>query len=510
MADRKAIFKRFKQNVKAAGAASVDPLCNLLASLGFAMIITEVCICIMYSAFGTIAPHLMFLIPLLSFAGGYLVQSLVLLPFGREEVIDYTSEGMYETFDMLKALPAVILAVLVAAASKNLFYAYLLRLILENGEWLESIGVNPSMDSSSLQPLLCSLCLFIGAAAGIVVRFFPYNRIMSYKSIAGCTMLTLVLFIWSASIKAFSLSSDNAITASHLGYITVCYVIYIVCAVLVANQSYIIRTYRAITVTRINTAARMYNMRMVLLALILTALAGCVAYIFVRGLYEILYMIFFVGLTFLLRDRGGAMQQQVQSVASNNMGRAVSNDYEIIAYISGFLMVSVAVIFVLFFARSASLRDFFDAIRRWFDNLISTFMGVGQEKYERPPEINYKDIVETVEQHKKSRLERAFARKQLTLRDFNSELAAMKTMNEKLEYSYAVMLSLLSGLNLNLRASDTPRELSVKIENGMTFGQIGEITSLIERIKYAEQSADSEKSTAVLNEVCAVIAKHLY
>jgi hypothetical protein len=71
------------------------------------------------------------------------------------------------------------------------------------------------------------------------------------------------------------------------------------------------------------------------------------------------------------------------------------------------------------------------------------------------------------------------------------------------------MISLLSELNTPLRAADTPRELAGKIAATMEFPQIGEITNLIEEIKYAEAAGDADTSARVLTSVRTMVERHL-
>ena len=135
---------------------------------------------------------------------------------------------------------------------------------------------------------------------------------------------------------------------------------------------------------------------------------------------------------------------------------------------------------------------------------------MGSRELEREPEINYKDEVETLDKVKTTRTQQALSRiGKLTLRDFNSEMAGLKSDEEKLSYSYMVMISLLSELNTSLRAADTPRELAGKIAATMEFPQIGEITNLIEEIKYAEAAGDADTSARVLTSVRTMVERHL-
>jgi hypothetical protein len=128
-----------------------------------------------------------------------------------------------------------------------------------------------------------------------------------------------------------------------------------------------------------------------------------------------------------------------------------------------------------------------------------------------PEELLLPDLyIETLAKVKTTRTQQALSRiGKLTLRDFNSEMAGLKSDEEKLSYSYMVMISLLSELNTSLRAADTPRELAGKIAATMEFPQIGEITNLIEEIKYAEAAGDADTSARVLTSVRTMVERHL-
>ncbi|MBQ8509275.1 MAG: hypothetical protein IJ493_05135 [Clostridia bacterium] len=484
MIDIRKTFGRFKKGAKAVGAASVDPLCKLIASVGFAMFFTEIGCFLLDWIVGDVAPKFLYVIPLLSFAAGYAVQGLVLLAFPKKRTNDYAYESTQKYFDRPRAAPALILAVIAALISKDMFFQFFLSLVREG-------KFEGTMDSYSLQPFLCAFVLFISAAAGSVIQFMPYHRIMSYRGIIVCSCITVVLVI----VSGFS------------QFIGVCYAVYICCAVIIANQSHIMRAYQSLTVTKITPSARMYNLRTILLALLICAGACAMAYIFVAGLWRILEMLFLFVLYTLLRDRGGATGEH-QYPSYSSMGEMSNNDsfIGIFQIVGAVLMIGLLLIFLIF-GRTMTFRGFLDGLKRWFNSFIASFMST--EVYEKSPEINYRDTVETVAVPKKSRVQRAMSRGRLTLHDFNSELSSLKSMEEKLEYSYAVILSLLSDMNLDLRVSDTPRELSHKIENGTTFGQIGVLTDIIERIKYADRPADGEDAERLLNDIRHVIANRL-
>lgn len=474
-------IRKIISGAKRVGTASIDPICKLIAATGLFMIVLEIC----YAFVSGINPDVGFLVIILSvgYFGGFFLQGFILALMRRKKKQDYSWEGIEKYFSLPAAVPALIIAFIIAVGSNRIFYLYYSLLLNK--------GVISQLDAYSLQPKMGVVAFLFAAVVGIVTQFYPYNRIISMERVLTHSAISLLCF---------------TLTGGSL-FIGIFFLIYVVCAVLILNQSYIIRVYNSVTVTKITASARLYNARMILLCLFLTSIGGFFAMIMVNGIYILLRFIVFLAIfTIIGRNQPGS--QRVEDVNRQVVESVFGNQFNsnLFMLIGALIMLAMAIVLVVF-ARSSVIKSFLEAVKRWFDEFIALFMGSNEHESER--EINYCDTVEKIEIIEKSRAARIIEKKRLTVRDFNSELAALKTDEEKLGYSYTVMIYLLSLLNPNLHKSDTPRELESKISASMSIGSIGDITELIEKIKYAEKAADSATSKRILGEVCAVVEQRL-
>ena len=97
----------------------------------------------------------------------------------------------------------------------------------------------------------------------------------------------------------------------------------------------------------------------------------------------------------------------------------------------------------------------------------------------------------------------------MTYREFCGELNSLKTDEERLTFSYVVMVELLRELNPSLSRTDTPRELAEKIRSSISLDEIDSITDTLELVSYAERSPAPGLSRRALTAVCGVVEKRL-
>ena len=476
-------MRSISEAAKRVGAAAIDPLCKFIAAIGILAMVVQV-------AFTILAPLncgvLAFIIPIAAYAFGFALTGVMFLLLRHRVKDDNSYEGVTEFVNRKLAAVPIAVMMVISLLLYDAFFEFFRQLMLA--------GILKSFDEYSIQPMLCIAMVFFCGGAGVIVQFYPYGRLMSERVMVVCLAIsTLCTLMTSGSM-----------------FIGAMFAIYAACAVLMMNQAYIMHAYKALTVTKITPSARLYSLRMVLLCLVLTAIGGVIVFIAVNGLWRVLLFLFYLLVYTVIANATGGHSRHEEVISAedyvfgSNPLADVTNKLSVV----GFILLGIFAVVFIIFGRNADVRRIIDAIKQWFDEFIAAFMG--SRELEREPEINYKDEVETLDKVKTTRTQQALSRiGKLTLRDFNSEMAGLKSDEEKLSYSYLVMISLLSELNTSLRAADTPRELAGKIAATMEFPQIGEITNLIEEIKYAESASDADTSARVLTSVRTMVERHL-
>ena len=353
-------------------------------------------------------------------------------------------------------------------------------------------GILWQYDGYSLFPILMCGSWLISSVLGVYLQFFPYNRIVTFERVGFCTAVSLFCVL---------IAAGNPI-------VSIFFIVYAISAIIIMNQSHIVRTYNTVTVMRINTSTRLYNMRITLLVLLLAALGGAGVYICVKGLYFLVRLIIYFAIFSIIRL--GEFSSTSPEQAAQQMNDSVFGDdsYMNMFYLFGFIVIAGVVVILLVAARHGIIQSFLAAINRWFRQFIAFFMGES-DNYSEPEEINYRDVVskisdKTAPEHNHFKMPEKF-----TQREFERKLASMSDHNERLSYAYFVMLNLMSSLAPTLKKSDTPRELAEKINSSVSNDYIDEATELIELIKYAEVSSDPNEANSVITRISAFIGRQL-
>lgn len=278
------------------------------------------------------------------------------------------------------------------------------------------------------------------------------------------------------------------------------------CAALILNQSCIMHSASASTVTKLNDRQRFYDMRMTLLWLFGGAVFGLFAFMFVGGLwYMIKFLIFMILWTIIHADAGE--HEKINDRV--DIDDSVFNSSYAVAMVLEAIIILIGVLLLVVFMRSGAVQAILSAIKSFFESFIALFMG--REPYQSEREINYLDETETIA-YETGRTRSAFAlsgKRRLTYREFCGELNSLKTDEERLTFSYVIMIGLLHDLNPSLSDTDTPRELAGKIKTSMTFDGIDGITETIELVSYADKFPSPEASRRALGAVCGVVEKRL-
>ena len=483
-------FAKLAARLKRQNINIMDLLMKLLAGFGVSMILCEVnAVFFKYIRGGDNSFYLgLFMLSLLATFGGFmfgfLLQGLLFFITGNTRRNEYSWEDTTRYFRFGAALPMLIVCVVTGFAFFGLFDAYCRELMMRGILW--------QYDGYSLFPILMCGSWLISSVLGVYLQFFPYNRIVTFERIGFCTAASALCVLLSAGFPLVSIF----------------FIIYAISAIIIMNQSHIVRTYNTVTVMRINTSTRLYNMRITLLVLLLATLGGAGVYICVQGLYFLIRLIIYFAIFSIMRLGEFAQTSPEQAVQQMN-DSVFGNDSDMnIFYLFGFIVIAGVVVTLLVAARYGIIQSFLEAINRWFRQFIAFFMG-GDEEYSESEEINFRDVVTRISDKKAPNKNSFRMPEKLTQREFERRLASMSDHNERLSYAYFIMLNLMSSLAPMLKKSDTPRELAVKINSAVSNDYIDEATELIELIKYAETSSDPNEANSVVARISAFINRQL-
>ena len=484
------LFAKLAARLKRQNINIMDLLMKLLAGFGVSMILCEVnAVFFKYIRGGDNSFYLgLFMLSLLATFGGFmfgfLLQGLLFFITGNTRRNEYSWEDTTRYFRFGAALPMLIVCVVTGFAFFGLFDAYCRELMMRGILW--------QYDGYSLFPIMMSGSWLISSVLGVYLQFFPYNRIVTFERIGFCTAASALCVLLSAGFPLVSIF----------------FIIYAISAIIILNQSHIVRTYNTVTVMRINTSTRLYNMRITLLVLLLATLGGAGVYICVQGLYFLIRLIIYFAIFSIMRLGEFAQTSPEQAVQDMN-NSVFGNDPDTnIFYLFGFIVIAGVFLTLLVATRYGIIQSFLAAINRWFRQFIAFFMG-GDDDYSEPEEINYRDVVTKINDKKTADKNSFKMSERLTQREFERRLAAMPDHNERLSYAYFIMLNLMSSLAPTLKKSDTPRELATKINSAVSNDYIDEATELIELIKYAETSSDPNEANAVIARISAFIGRQL-
>lgn len=492
MVEKKSRIMTLLSGLKRAAGDPVDRLCDILSVVGIGALGLGVTGGITLSVIGiSNLPLVTFVIPTLWYVIAYLLQSILLAAIGKKRESDYSWEGTAKYFVFKQAVPVLLVCVIGILLSRSLWFEYYRQLMLK--------GALSSFDEYSIQPVVSLIASFAMMGLGIRSAFFPGNQLMSIRRVITASLTCFLVYALLLVVNAGAPERGFTLMFS------LCFMVYITCAVIIMNQSVVVRKSLGTTVAKIGPNARIYDMKMVLLWMLGTAFAGIFAYILVSGLWYILRFVVLVALWAILsRTRGSHEQLSQESIAETVLGE---ESFSGVMAIIATLVVIMLTVLTIIFIRSVAVQAIFEAIKSWIESVIAMIMG--KDSYIPESEINYRDEIEMLTVPKAvRRIQFTSKRGKTTLRDFRNQLEKLP-FEEKLTYSYVVMIELLRELNPALAPSCTPEELARKIRMSTSVENIDEITRAVELVSYAERTPSAEASKTALDAITAVIEKRL-
>ncbi len=411
------------------------------------------------------------------------------------------SKGRIEKFRIAFApIPVLLIAVLAI-----LLFFCLYDLFIQLGK----AGIIERLNNDYAYPLLAAILFFICGLFGVAIWFYPIERLSNYSFIH----ISSVIFILEIVGAAISTDRNELMTA-----VGVCFFVFVICLMLIYNQTNLQRTYLGTVVADVSPRVRLYNICLVLFLLVCLAVTLGVTYVIVRGLYIIgSFLVFLVLYKVFYMEEVQRYQQNYhyptpEETAEDFTKVLVENGGNTIVPL--FFMIAIVIVLLIIGAKTGLLQKLIAYIKEVIREFLFT-MKLGKEimaetdLYDIPMNGNYKD--------EKKKLQDAMIREYTELADstdkyamFLRRLAKLPDADAQLTFAYAMMVTVCRRESGNLRLSDTPREIRKKVTHLVPEEDIATITRQFELVKYGEKELTAKEASDVLEKMCAVIKRYLF
>ncbi len=404
----------------------------------------------------------------------------------------YESNTKY--FKPREAMISIIVAVALSFIAFKMTNSYMLALY--------RAGRIPSYDPYSLYPLLAALSIFIPTMAGIMIWFYPYDKIISSRTIFPFLAVHLISVMISYYFANFA---------------TVCFMLFLFFALLILNQSYLLGLVDRTRIGVVTPQMRLYNIALVCVVVLLVALFFVVVMSVVVGVVVLFRMFLFFALAAILRDDSTTYQKpdEVADAASSQFfadfgGIAGGSDSMVMGmyFVLFCILVFCTAVFFIIVRKVNLIKIFGDLLGRVYNAILSfieNLFSYARSIKERVEYFDYFDDEKKVDQTAYQSSKKVEFKARRTYRDFTHRLNSLKTLTEKTEYAYSTLVYFWRTMEYRLRASDSPREIGAKVMSRTELKNINEITSLYERTRYGGEEVESD---ILLGEMCAMIKKY--
>ncbi len=364
-----------------------------------------------------------------------------------------------------------------------------------------------------LYAIFFAVIFFVSALCGCIIWFYPLERLAN-------------VYILLASASIFFIEFALALVTSQPGTNTVlilglAFAVFLICMMVVFNQNNLQQKYRGSVVSVMTPEARMYNLFLVFLLLLFMLAVFAVMYVFLSGvyllarivLYYIIYKIFY-GYTNPESQYDEYAYLEGDEAADLFMKNAMMDQGDRIL-LSYFFAGGLTLAAVIVGLRTGVLQKAWRTVKEWLSDFFSTIF-IGSDIFRSAFDPNEQDTLYNYKDEKK-KLQNANIRDFEGLADstdnyklFLQRLGRLKTYDEQLCYAYVMLIRMYKKMNINLKLSDTPREMEKKIARTLTPEEIEQITRDFESIRYAETEKTDEEAAAILNNLCTTIKRYLF
>jgi len=360
--------------------------------------------------------------------------------------------------------------------------------------------------SSSLIPYYVMILCFISMLSGIIIWFYPIERLASVYTLIASLAILIIEFCY------------GTITGNS-GIFLICLIFYFICATIIYNQSYIQQNFRGSVVTVLKPSDRVYNMFLVLMLLAILVISLGLIYIIVKSLYLLGYSLFAVTVYVALYNSGeNSPAKSYEYYGNEAAGIVFGGVQKDTSLIYVFFVLVFLFVLLLLLIRTGYLQRIVRSIYDWIVEFFTT-IAIGRDifktalndwnKNDEEDFTNYKDEKKRT-QNAAIRDFQSMAASTDSYKLFMQNLTRCSDTNTQLRYAYAVLVRMYHKGNVNLKSSDTPREVEYKVLNATDEKNIHQITTAFEHIQYAEIELSDTQAKSVLNEMCMIIKRYMF
>ena len=478
---------------------------NLVSLVAVAMMTVPFALMLLDGTF----PHsslILSAVAILSTVFGYAVQNAVAKTAHKTASTDgfgSLREGILSGFSLKYA--GVPITISLAAATGALFLFHSVMQML----WEAGIIVYTNI----IYGILMGVIVLVSAVSGCAIWFYPLERLANVYILLASAVIFFVEFA-----LALLTSQPGTNTVTVLG---IAFAVYLICMMIVFNQNSLQQKYRGSVVSVMTPSARMYNLFLVFMLFLCLLGVFAVMYVMLSGLYLLARLVlfyvlykFFYGVTNPGSEYDEYSYLEGDEAADLFMQNAMMDQGDRIL-ISYFFAGTLTLLAVMVGLRTGALQRALRAAKAWLvDFFMTIFIGSDIFRSSFDPDdaealYNYKD--------EKKKLQNADIRDFEALADstdnyklFLQRLGRLKTYDEQLCYAYVMLIRMYKKMNINLKQSDTPREVEKKVARALTAEEIEQITRDFEGIRYANEEKSDAEAAAILNNLCTTIKRYLY
>ena len=328
---------------------------------------------------------------------------------------------------------------------------------------------------NSIYPLIFAIGGFILMEYGAYLWFFPYNVLVSMRSIAVVGVMMLIQTVVLVYVRGLPLGFYN------LSLVVTEFLAILIYMVLL-NQCFLTRQYDN-RVSYVNDAAKLYSMGVVIGAasaiILMAQVVRVILIVLLKILEQILGRMFVEGETGTTPISYGGGYGGMQKLFD---GEDASSNGLIAMLLMGLLFVTLFIIIA-----SPAIRERLLLLWEQLLSDLAEFFKL-KKKYRKtePIEERFVDTVENLTR-------RTGKRDGLpSLAAFERQLSRIAEPEEKYAYAYSVYAKYMEQSHGRVLVSDTPRERSEKVRSDDRYPDAGQYAEVFEEVRYADGNVTGE------------------
>lgn len=373
--------------------------------------------------------------------------------------------------------------------------------------WYASVTPGVLYDPKSLMPFLMALGIGGTMIFGIVLWFYPYNRILSMRTALPCCLMFVLNFLMNMVFGGVPSI-----------FLALCLLIFAVIALLLMNQSYIIRAIDRSGTGHVTAGVLKYNTALVGVLVVIFLVIAAIMMTLLGGATALARMVLFAIRESVIASSGDDhrdWEEKNEDFMDTTFGDSDGGAFMIgqngmagLFMLFILLCIAVLAIVLLFRFMPRSMKAAVAWVKQIIGNLLH-FLRTALDLWngaviDEEGEKIFNDYVDTTIQMEKSSY--ADSRPTVATRNYRAALAGMKTAAEKNRYCYQLLLTHFSRF-FSLRTSDTPNEILDKVSARLESRSMPRITDVFVRFHYGGSANEptSEEAAQTLDDMCKML-----